>query len=313
MTLEDFLARNQTISIHENIFLINNPLFYNRYHSCIKETGSKKDGIGGRIKKNILEVFHIEIAPYYELPKRSAIIFLGHLHKSFDSINQIDKLYNKIKKNHDQSYILLIGKGDYEFDERFAKNIPKNLKRIFANNVNVKNQNVSYFPMGRDFRNAHLFDKFSPILKKPILCYCNFSLNTHPLRQILFDSIKTREFIKFAHMGNFLSYSITREKFFEDLQFSKFVICPRGNGLDTFRMWDCLYLGTIPIVVKEAIFQKELEDLPILFINKYEDYSKLTKEYLEHKYLEMLSKKYNFKKLLLSYWFDQVEKTNDNR
>ena len=29
-----------------------------------------------------------------------------------------------------------------------------------------------------------------------------------------------------------------------------FVICPEGNGIDTHRMWEALYLRTIPIIKK---------------------------------------------------------------
>jgi hypothetical protein len=28
----------------------------------------------------------------------------------------------------------------------------------------------------------------------------------------------------------------------------KYVICPRGNGIDTHRVWEALYLGVVPVV-----------------------------------------------------------------
>ena len=46
-------------------------------------------------------------------------------------------------------------------------------------------------------------------------------------------------------------------------------------------MWDSMYLGTIPIVVREAEFHRELEDLPILFLDSYDAFSELTVDFLE--------------------------------
>ena len=103
-------------------------------------------------------------------------------------------------------------------------------------------------------------------------------------------------------MGRFLDYELSREEFFDDLESAKFCICPRGKAFDTFRMWDALYCGTIPIVVKEAVFHELLNDLPILFLQSYEEFESLTAEQLEATYQEMLKTKYNFEKLRASYW-----------
>ena len=113
-------------------------------------------------------------------------------------------------------------------------------------------------------------------------------------------------FAKFDHMGKFLKYSISREEFYEKLLLSKFAVCPRGNAIDTFRLWDCLYLGVIPIVVKEAIFHEMLIDLPILFIDKPEDFGLLTESRLEEVYLNMLETEWNYEKLRLSFWMSKV-------
>lgn len=196
----------------------------------------------------------------------------------------------------------MIGKGDYQFNQEQLQEAPKNLVYVIANNIMVKDPRVSYLPMGRDFRSVAEFSEAKPTEKKEILCYCNFSINTHPIRQKLYENIRDKEFIVFEHMGQFLKYSISRADFVRKLVRSKFAICPRGNGLDTFRLWDCLYSGTIPIVVREATFHQQLEDLPILFLNSYAEYADLTAEYLEATYNRMLEKEYNYSKLLLSTW-----------
>jgi hypothetical protein len=90
------------------------------------------------------------------------------------------------------------------------------------------------------------------------------------------------------NMRTFLNYSISRDQFFERLGNAKFTICPRGNALDTFRFYDAIYSGSIPIVVKERFHELELfKDIPILFLEKIEDFNTLTEEFLEKKYLEI--------------------------
>ena len=52
-------------------------------------------------------------------------------------------------------------------------------------------------------------------------------------------------------MEKFLKYSVLRDQFCTNLSNSKFVICPRGNALDTFRFYDTICAGAILIVAKE--------------------------------------------------------------
>jgi hypothetical protein len=67
-------------------------------------------------------------------------------------------------------------------------------------------------------------------------------------------------------------------------------------------MWDCLYSGTIPIVVREARFHELLQDLPILFLDDYRDFSILTADYVERLSQQFLVKKFNYAKLTRQYW-----------
>ena len=80
------------------------------------------------------------------------------------------------------------------------------------------------------------------------------------------------------------------ENFYKTLNQCKFVICPRGNGLETYRFYDSLYSGAIPIVVKEGILYDKFKDLPVLILEKIEDFGLLTEDYLNKQY-DILSKK----------------------
>ena len=236
---------------------------------------------------------------------RSNKIFIGYYDSSFDSLNILTDLFEQIKKFPETRFEILIGKGDYAVEQDLADRTPENVDRIFLNNLNLSDSRFHYLPMGRDFRSIDVFKNRQPVSDKSTLCYCNFSVNTHPARQQVLEMVEDKSFIVKQHLGQFLNYSVTREEFFDALGASKFCICPRGNAYDTFRMWDALYSGTIPIVVREAVFHKLLDDLPILFLNSYDDFKNLSAETLESSYEQMLDRKFNFEKLTASYWLNQ--------
>jgi hypothetical protein len=84
-----------------------------------------------------------------------------------------------------------------------------------------------------------------------------------------------------------------------------FVMCPRGNGIDTHRLWEILYTGRVP-VVKRDNNSRYYEDLPILFVDSYEQ---VTREFLESKMPEFSDlSKFNLEKLKISWWKQKIAK-----
>jgi hypothetical protein len=95
------------------------------------------------------------------------------------------------------------------------------------------------------------------------------------------------------------------DHFYKMIASSKFSICPRGVGIDTYRLWDCVVLGCIPIVEKYESHE-QFKDLPILFIDKISDLEHINREFLEEKYREFQQRDFNYEKILLSYWKERI-------
>lgn len=51
----------------------------------------------------------------------------------------------------------------------------------------------------------------------------------------------------------------------------KFCASPEGNGVDTHRMWECIYLGVIPVVVRTPELYSWYSDLPILWVDSFDE------------------------------------------
>ena len=160
-------------------------------------------------------------------------------------------------------------------------------------------------PRGRDWRLVSYFSNDS--LPKEILCFCSFSLDTNPMRGLIYESIKEKKFITFGKI--FKEWELHREvadnkSFLRFLKRSKFCISPPGKGADCFRTWDALYEKSIPIVQpKNCPVLGRYRDLPILYVD---DYSEVTEDLLISEYKRMLDTEYDFSKLFLHYWTPRV-------
>lgn len=247
-----------------------------------------------------------------DIPNKNAILFMGSHANGTDSSTCIDT-YRKLLEGKPYTYIIIAGKGDGIIPSNVT--IPKNIKLIYATHTNYIHPVIKFIPLGSDFRSINSFSKGNICNNnRKILCYCNYSLDTHPCRITLYKILKNKEFITIENMNTWLNYSITRDAFFENLGNSKFVICVRGYNIDSFRFYDAIYSGAIPIVVKEPFHDANFfKNVPILFLNSINDFNTLTKEFLENEYktLSKLKKTY-YKELDFNNFITNIKKKLEN-
>jgi hypothetical protein len=132
------------------------------------------------------------------------------------------------------------------------------------------------------------------------LVYMNFNTSTFPHeRRQVFDLFQDKEWVTKGAIENTIE---GRTRFLRDIRNHTFVLCPRGNGVDTHRLWETLYMGSIPIV-KRNVALADFEDLPICFIN---DWFEVTPEFLVDQRDQIQSKSWNMQKLKVTYWIDRI-------
>ena len=141
---------------------------------------------------------------------------------------------------------------------------------------------------------------------RPLLCYGNFLLRNHPCRPAIFESLRDRPFFTSDVFSDRQPMSMA--EYYRQLMRSKFVLCPRGYAEQTFRFWECLYFGAVPIAVRADYHAQLGDDLPILLLDSIRDYASLTRPFLEEKYAELMSRPMDSNKLRLSYWLDRIDR-----
>lgn len=198
---------------------------------------------------------------------------------------------------------------DYELDSRIMSIKPECVKRIFSpNNTHVSDDSVP-IPLGL----GPPFGHGAPLAKdikqsktrsnRTKLLYVNFRPHTFPSERLpLFNRFVTERY-EWATIGNVDSSCQQFDEYLTDLSSHKFSLCPRGNGIDTHRLWEALYCRTVPVVRYERAHRNFL-DLPILFVD---DWNQVTEEYLHTQYEQMLHREWDYSKLKASWWGKQFK------
>ncbi|CAB9526296.1 expressed unknown protein [Seminavis robusta] len=96
-----------------------------------------------------------------------------------------------------------------------------------------------------------------------------------------------------------------------ELRRSKFILSPSGMGLDCYRHWEAIHMGTIPVLehlnrTTDAWF-RTLGDLPVAWIDSFDN---LTPEFLQSEYKRIMGRTdYNYQKLTRQWWIHRIKST----
>jgi len=132
------------------------------------------------------------------------------------------------------------------------------------------------------------------------LFYSNFSIDTNLSSRLKLLAVLDRN--KIVHRTPTFTRN-GRLNFLKDIRNSAFTLCPEGNGVDTHRIWETLYLGRVPIITKSKAMKQIVKDLPVIAIDDWEQIS--DKQYFKDKWVEMQKQVYDFRKLQISFWINK--------
>jgi hypothetical protein len=99
-----------------------------------------------------------------------------------------------------------------------------------------------------------------------------------------------------------------RIEYLSSLRRNSLTVCPEGNGVDTHRLWETLYMGGTPVITQSNFMADLVRDLPVIVLK---DWSKLNDlEALEIEWNQLNKMNFDFDKLKASFWIDQFCKKN---
>lgn len=184
--------------------------------------------------------------------------------------------------------------------------IPDNCVMWFAQNVEVRHPRLESIPIG--FPNYKYYSKNFPILVKQSkkkrsifnVVYLNVNVKNNKQERAqlyeMFDSVDYVTKVK----GQF---GLDFENYVKDLSSHLFVVSPEGNGIDVHRTFEAIALGCIPIV-KRHINNENLRDLPICWVNSFDEV--LNIEFLILEYFRIMNGEFSLEKFKFSYWENRI-------
>lgn len=205
-----------------------------------------------------------------------------------------------------KDFVLITHNSDYTVGSKHLSILNnKKLIKWYGMNIDVRHKKLFSLPIGlanSQWQHGqihvleHVMNKTRDTPKSKLL-YVNFTVDTNRKVRIPVKKIFMDKGYDFTHPN------LTSEEYLFQLAEYKFAISPEGNGPDCHRIWECLYLGVIPIVTNtQALVQ--FKDLRILFVD---DWNQISDDFLNEQYLQINSKTWNNQKLDVDYWSNVIQ------
>jgi len=265
------------------------------------------DCIDGDFFESLADLTHGDIYSKQIAPSVDNInIIVNKLNKTpilFINTERILELLNVVK-DYKKEVIIISHNSDITLNDAILNYIPSNVIRIWCQNYNGNpNDIIKALPIGlernrwfpEEKKQDVLYEYSNKEINKEHLVYMNFNPNTNNIRKEWYEYFQNKDYVYSNMLGNGNNFKL----YIEDVKKSKFVLSPTGNGIDCHRNWECLCVGSIPIIEKSNFTNEIFKDLPVMLVDTFKD---ITEENLNN----FLNKKENnsitIDKITKDYW-----------
>lgn len=200
-------------------------------------------------------------------------------------LNKFDDedLLNLCRGIHNKKFIIFTALEDTPLDEYIE--IPDNVLAIHAANAVYLEEKIHPYPHGLE-REMYIGYNHHEILKDYIdrdIPPSNSLLICHRddtgARGSIRDIFNGKEFVT-------VSPKLGYEEYLQAIKSHKFVLCPSGNGIESARNWETLYMKRVPVFKRHPYLEEMFKDFPVLFIDEWEEITEELLENNEYLYLQ---------------------------
>ena len=232
-----------------------------------------------------------------------------------------NKKISKPKRKDIAGKVVVVGHSDYPFSViKYLKLMQLGASRIVATNLEIDFKRIKLLPLGLtnhtneppgfDIRDNSLLSEIGASNRRPdfedvIKIYLNFNSDTFPIvRNRVLELANNNPGIK---IGDWKESKLNRVEYLKEIRTNHMVICPRGNGRDTHRFWETIYLGAVPIVVKSELPRRMLKDfnLPLIILDSWDELNDLTS--ISKSYASLIAFNHESQQIQLSKFVDLIK------
>lgn len=149
-------------------------------------------------------------------------------------------------------FALYFHNSDHSFNSNLSPLLElENIKQVFAQNIDHPiHTKLNLLPIGianSMWKHGNLVELYTVMkntyyLSKHKNIYVNINPGTFSYRQELLNYINQHKTFTISDSKPYIDYLY-------ELSQHRFCLCIRGNGIDTHRFWEALYLGVIPVII----------------------------------------------------------------
>ncbi|PAV77720.1 hypothetical protein WR25_26580 [Diploscapter pachys] len=222
------------------------------------------------------------------------------------------------QKHNRKSYILISHDSDYAVPFGLCGTSGEELLadpyliRWYSTNTDVFHPKLETIPIGignAKYKHGNLpmlLDAVrtlsKPYDKRETNLFAAFSLGTHPDRGKIFNATCTNKDLNAKCFDP--NQLATWDVFLKEMGNSRFVLSPRGNGIDCHRTWESIIMGSVPIVPNSSIRNVYVGERVLVV----DDLTKLNATFLEERYNYFKNAIFAESRIFSRYWMREISK-----
>ena len=246
-------------------------------------------------------IFEDEVKIFYKLNsisvKENDVVFCNTY--------MLESLFKLLKKVNLQNIKLVTHQTDLSITKDIFDSKPDCVSEWYSINIAYANKDLISIPIGLSneyspknlFQNNYKNFNFISLEEKKIKGYANFRINTNnKVRESVQKKLINFDWVEFDEPN------LKMDEYLNQLIEHKYILAPFGNGIDTHRIWESLYAGSIPVVQEHVNFSA-YRDLPKVVVKNFND---LNITFLENYTKSIDQNSFNSEKLRISYWINLI-------
>lgn len=213
----------------------------------------------------------------------------------------------------DTPIVLLLGNSDVNFSRRSFEGLDRSLTpKIYCQNLTEEVEGVEVLPIGLENRWWNNHGRLKGFSRPPAVggekvfrILWGFNVQTNVM-----ERSRAAQSLASCASADKIEDKVSPEAHQNLLRKYAFVASPPGNGLDTHRTWEAMYLGCVPIVPRSYMASR-YEDLglPIWVVEDFSVLQDSSEDELKAVFLS-LQPKFDSQALRLSFWEQAIRATS---
>ena len=163
-----------------------------------------------------------------------------------------------------KKFVIACQNSDKEFNSQWLERLRPYALHIYTINCVIQDPMITTVPIGFGDWSLDIIPSIQTSTTRTIEILAGFRIKTNSrVRQPCLDIMQKDQ-------RALTDITKTRQEYYERLSSSKYVVCPEGQGHDTHRVYESIYFGAIPILLKPSVLAHLYKDIPILWVESWD-------------------------------------------